>query len=345
MVLAQAAVQVLAVPLAAQVLVPVVQPQVLVPQVLVPQVPPQLVLPLQRQQPWVWWLLVWRLPPWWLQRWPRRPTPSTQPPLRCLVPPPFTPPLASPTADPFGLVKNAPSWGVFLCPASTNVNASNPLSMPDWPLRLLGALSGLAMLTGCVGINPTLDMISTMLPGKDPALMVARGHEYVLIEIDGRKTAMALGLRQEVIESGQLRVHEHWYSGQREMIHMVNGRIHTALGLTVEWRRQRSSPPSWAAVSDAKATMPWTRELDVMPGYRFGQVDRIETQTSKPPQAAPTLAAGTQWFSDQVRSPQPLGGDWVYQQHFAVHQGRVVYSEQCLSPSVCFKFKHLGLIQ
>ncbi len=168
--------------------------------------------------------------------------------------------------------------------------------MPDWPLRLLGALSGLAMLTGCVGINPTLDMISTMLPGKDPALMVARGHEYVLIEIDGRKTAMALGLRQEVIESGQLRVHEHWYSGQREMIHMVNGRIHTALGLTVEWRRQRSSPPSWAAVSDAKATMPWTRELDVMPGYRFGQVDRIETKPAslrRRPQLWPLAHSGS----------------------------------------------------
>jgi len=52
-----------------------------------------------------------------------------------------------------------------------------------------------------------------------------------------------------------------------------------------------------------------------------------------------------QWFRDHVHSPQALGVDWVYQQHFAVVQGHVVYSEQCLSPTVCFKFKHLGLVQ
>lgn len=86
MVLAQAAVQVLAVPLAAQVQVPVVQQQVPVvqQQVLVQQVPPPLVLPLQRLQPWVWWLLAWLLLRWSLPLWPRRPTPSTQPLQPCL---------------------------------------------------------------------------------------------------------------------------------------------------------------------------------------------------------------------------------------------------------------------
>jgi len=109
-VVAQAAVQVLAVPLAALVLVPVVQQRVRVvqQQVLVPQqvqVPQQQVpLPPQRLQPWVWWLRVWPLRPSWLRLWPRRPTPSTQPLPLCLERPPFTPPPASPTADPFGLV-------------------------------------------------------------------------------------------------------------------------------------------------------------------------------------------------------------------------------------------------
>jgi hypothetical protein len=70
-VLAQAAVQVLAVPLAAQVPVPVVQQRVLVQQVQVPlpQVLPLLLVP---QQQWVWWLLVWLLLPWSLQQWPRK---------------------------------------------------------------------------------------------------------------------------------------------------------------------------------------------------------------------------------------------------------------------------------
>jgi hypothetical protein len=221
----------------------------------------------------------------------------------------------------------------------------SPLGKLKLHLRLLGSFMGLCLLAGCLGVNPTMDMITTLLPGKDPALMVVKGYEYLLIEIDGRKTAMALGSRQEVVEAGQVLVHEHWYSGHREMIHMVNGRIQTALGLTVEWRRQRSLPPSWSALSDATEPVGWQRELDIMPGYRFGQTDRIDTQASFAPHGAPSQVAGTRWFSDTVRSPQPLGADWVYQQHFAVQQGRVMYSEQCLSPSVCFKFKHLGLIQ
>jgi len=40
-----------------------------------------------------------------------------------------------------------------------------------------------------------------------------------------------------------------------------------------------------------------------------------------------------------------LGEDWVFAQHFALHQGRVVYSEQCLAPTVCFKFQPMGLIR
>jgi hypothetical protein len=212
-------------------------------------------------------------------------------------------------------------------------------------LRVVGALLFVNLLTGCVGVSPTLDFITHLLPGKEPALMVAKGYEYLLIEIDGRKTAMALGHRQELVEAGEVKVHEHWYSGQREMIHMVNGRIHTALGLTVEWRRQQSSPPTWASLSASKAAVLWQRDIDLMPSYRFGQSDRIETQVGTAPPGAPGGAGATQWFSDHVSSSQALGADWVFKQHFAVVQGRVVYSEQCLSPSVCFKFKHLGMVQ
>jgi len=171
------------------------------------------------------------------------------------------------------------------------------------------------------------------------------GFEYLLIEIDGRKTAMALGSREVFIHQGQQQVHERWYSGEREMIDMVDGRLQTAVGLTVEWRHQRSKPPTWGAVSQTQASLPWARELDIMPGYRFGQTDNVQTRIGTAPKGAPSLPAGTRWFSDGVRSPQPLGGDWVFEQHFALHQGRVVYSEQCLAPTVCFKFQPLGMVQ
>ena len=224
------------------------------------------------------------------------------------------------------------------------MNFFSPLNSYALTRRAIPLFGLVFCLLGCQGVNPTLDTLGTFLPGKDPALMVSRGFEYLLLEIDGRKTAMALGSREEVIDAGVVRVHERWYSGHREMIHMVDGRIHTALGLTMEWRGQRSTPPHWTALALSAQPESWQRELDLMPGYRFGHIDFIQTRASSAPRGAPTMSAGTQWFSDTVRSPQPVGREWVFTQHFAWQQGKVVYSEQCLSPEVCFKFKHLGLI-
>lgn len=170
------------------------------------------------------------------------------------------------------------------------------------------------------------------------------GFEYLWIEIDGRKTAMALGSREVLTSNGQAQLHERWYSGQREMIHMVDGRLYTAVGLTVEWRQQRSAPPSWDAVALSKTGLSWQRQLDVMPGYRFGHTDELFTREGSAPPRAPAFPAGTRWFSDAVRSPQALGDDWVFAQYFAVQEGRVVYSEQCLAPSVCFKFQPMGRV-
>lgn len=169
--------------------------------------------------------------------------------------------------------------------------------------------------------------------------------EYILIEIDGRKTVMALGSRILLTEAGQSGLHERWYSGQGEMIHMVDGRIHTAVGLTVEWRRQRSSPPAWDLLVKSASAVNWSRELDVMPGYHYGHTDRIITQLGSAPNGAPALPLGTVWIVDHVQSPQNLGGDWIHTQSFAIHQGRVMYSEQCLAPKVCFKFTPLGLVR
>lgn len=174
--------------------------------------------------------------------------------------------------------------------------------------------------------------------------MVAGGFEYLLLEIDGRKTAMALGSRSLVTTPQGVAVHEHWFSGHREMIHLVNGRLNTALGLTVEWRGQRSTPPDWGVLAQEKLAINWTRHLDLMPGYRFGHMDQIQTMRSRPLTGAPVVTSGAQWFSDVIRSPQAVGKDWVFEQHFAVREGRVIYSEQCLSPEVCFKFTHLGLV-
>jgi hypothetical protein len=218
-------------------------------------------------------------------------------------------------------------------------------------MRLLCSWVLLLLLTACGALHPPeyFGALSQSFEkfGKDglKGVELKPGFEYILIEIDGRKTVMALGSREVLTEGGQVGLHERWYSGQGEMIHMVDGRIHTAVGLTVEWRRQRSNPPAWSLLAKSSSSVAWSRELDVMPGYRYGQADRIETQLGTAPKGTPPLPLDATWIMDQVRSPQALGGDWIYAQIFAIHQGRVVYSEQCLAPTVCFKFKPLGLVQ
>lgn len=218
-------------------------------------------------------------------------------------------------------------------------------------VRFAGVFILILAMCACAPLRPPeyvgalTSSLQTLVPSDIKGLGLKPGFEYLLIQIDGRKTAMALGSRELLGQQGQIQVHERWYSGQREMIHMVDGRLHTAVGLTVEWRQQRSTPPTWGAVGQSQESLAWTRELDIMPGYRFGQTDHLHTRVGSAPKGAPSLPADVRWFSDEVRSPQALGGHWVFEQHFALHQGRVVYSEQCLSPTVCFKFQPLGVIQ
>ena len=326
-------------PVAVQLLA-VVQQQAVLPLRVVQQ--PRLVQQqLQPQQRLVWWQLVWLLWLWWLLRWPRR-TMRLQPPR---TPRPRPQPAQINTKLTFW---KAPLWGRFFIDLSAGL---------FFRMQLLGHVRFIALLLfstvlcSCGSLRPPeyvgalTSSMQSRVENNDILKDLKPGFEYILIEIDGRKTAMALGSREVMVLQGQEQVHERWYSGQREMIHMVNGRLQTAVGLTVEWRHQRSIPPAWVMVDQTQDHLTWSRELDIMPGYRFGHTDQLQTRVSSAPKGAPILPSDTRWFSDWVRSPQPLGGEWVFEQHFALHQGRVMYSEQCLAPTVCFKFQPLGLVR
>lgn len=138
--------------------------------------------------------------------------------------------------------------------------------------------------------------------------------------------------------------HEHWYSSQHEMLHLVDGRIHQALGFTIEWRAQESTPPPWREVQKARHEVPWSRVLDIMPGYRYGQIDHLWVKSSPPPTQLPNgVPATATWFEEAVVSQTVQGRPWEFQQRFAVWNDRVAYSEQCLSPLVCLSLRPLSL--
>ena len=81
-----------------------------------------------------------------------------------------------------------------------------------------------------------------------------------------------------------------------------------------------------------------------MPGYRYGQVDHLWTGPVAPPASPPHgVPANAAWYDEAVLSQTESGRPWEFRQRFAVLDGRVQYSEQCLSPKICLSLRPLTL--
>jgi hypothetical protein len=200
-------------------------------------------------------------------------------------------------------------------------------------------------MQGCRSTNPVYDTLTNVLPWSQQYASLQPEFEYLWVSVDGKASVMALGAR----EARGTAVHEHWYTGQGEMLYLVEGRVQQALGFTHELRQQRGTPPAWgrfdAALVQATQDVVWTRQLDVMPGYRFGVQETVVSRTVAEPTRLPEgVPAHAQWVADEVLGKKANGLPWVYAQRFAVANGRVVYSEQCLAPAVCLTLRPLGVV-
>lgn len=214
-----------------------------------------------------------------------------------------------------------------------------------------------ALLCACQGVNPSLDTARAMFPSIALRINYQPGVEYLQVSHGGHKAAMALGWRKA---DGPV-VHEYWYSGQREMLHLLDGRMFSVMGMTQELRTQvpaNPAAPSWQAIAEAtqsKASggaLVWSRTRDVQPGYRYGVVEYITSRQIKPTPAQQaqltrlTLAAETaMWFEDQVEGKAQDGQTWRYTEQFAVANNRVVYSLQCVGPDLCLRLQPLGVMK
>jgi hypothetical protein len=167
------------------------------------------------------------------------------------------------------------------------------------------------------------------------------GYDYLLIDVQGRQAVMALGKRQMATTPDGDVTDEYWYSGDKEMLHLRNGRIQKLLGTPTEWRDSRGQPPAWANLQAGQAASPWLRERDEMPHFRYGIQDRINTQAVATAPAGRSLAnQPVQWVQDSVVTTDPQGQRWAFEQHFALQNNRVVYSEQCISPQLCLRLSY-----
>jgi hypothetical protein len=179
--------------------------------------------------------------------------------------------------------------------------------------------------------------------GGDPGAFLSPEFAYLRLVNEGRVGYLARG----AVEQSPDGAVEVWYSADREVLKIQNGRILAALGTSTEWRGvSNSSIPSWESVVQ-KGAQSWTRVRDVMPGYRLGVVDRLTVEHIPPPTRVSFIGmnlAELTWFSEIQQQSTTRRSDLdlpksIYAVDLTQPQAPVVYSEQCLDIKLCISWQ------
>jgi hypothetical protein len=203
-------------------------------------------------------------------------------------------------------------------------------------------------LLGCVSKTlPLGDIVSALASkslGKDADVALAAklnpALRYLRVQAQGQPPAlMVLGY----VDADPLGEIEVWYSSQREVIKLQNGRIVSTTGLQTNWRAVRFSvvPPTWPDVTEEGSY--YNRLRDQMPGHRYALSDRLQL---KPLAGVPTVqlpasvsreqVSTYRWFSETTLNAgnASLPPSWFAWGDYR-GQPTVVYSQQCLSATFC----------
>ena len=212
-------------------------------------------------------------------------------------------------------------------------------------------------LAACTsGTNSMVQTLQQALQGNRSATdaNLNPAFRYLRITIDGRVSFLALGSEDKPPQDPV----EVWFSAQREVLRMQNGRLVGAAGVTTEWRAVKLPElPSWSELARSRQPFQWVRVRDVMPGYRYGVRDELVLSAISPPQKSALQGVVVQslsWFEERFRTGSAAGRltklvtdvgiDGVLPPaRYAVdlRDGKevVVYGEQCLAPDLCFTWQ------
>jgi group 4 capsule polysaccharide lipoprotein GfcB/YjbF len=207
----------------------------------------------------------------------------------------------------------------------------------------------LAAVVALAGCNPGMNAVVRTLHDAalgDDAAAAARldpSFRYLRVGVPGGTALLALGY-VEPHPDGTVEV---WYSAEREVLRLRNGRLAGATGLPTEWRGV-SFPdlPAWRALARAEAPFRWTRVRDLMPGYRFGVRDVLAVRVIEPPRRSALVGrdpAALTWFEERLESSDADGDPGLPPARYAVELAQggevVVYGEQCLAADLCFTWQ------
>ena len=168
---------------------------------------------------------------------------------------------------------------------------------------------------------------------------------YLRLVVEGQTVLLALGYT-DAHPQGPIEV---WYSANKEVLRIQNGRIVGAAGTVTEWRSvQATFLPNWSSVAKASIPLRWTRTRDVMPGYRYGVKDIVITRAVTPPVRSQLIGldpASLAWFEEEstglYKVKDKVDELPVARYAVALSQGAevVMYSEQCLATDLCFSMQ------
>jgi hypothetical protein len=174
-----------------------------------------------------------------------------------------------------------------------------------------------------------------------PALSLSPDFQYIRVVIAGRVVYLALGNIDMDMAGKPVKV---WYSRTGEVLRIRDGHVVAATGMFTEWRDVTMPVlPSWSELVASGKPYTWLRRRDVMPGYAYGVKDTLVLRKILPPRQSNLQGIAANqlvWFEEDDRSklnPLPPA-------RFAVANGHVVYSEICLSSTLCFSWQHWPVV-
>ena len=215
-------------------------------------------------------------------------------------------------------------------------------------LRIAIAALSVAILTGCQAgpEGAALDALrQAIFKGTPPEPALNPAFSYLRVSLQGNVAYLALGS----IDPHPQGDTETWYSASGEVLRLREGRIAEILGTVVEWRDVRVAGWSgWdAALAAGAGGVEWTRQRDVMPGYRYQVNDRLQLRPVAPPsrsllQRVPL--SSLRWFEERRLGPLPRDNiEALPPARFALEvvdgRARVVYGEQCLRADFCLAWQ------
>ena len=206
-------------------------------------------------------------------------------------------------------------------------------------LLLIVAASGCA--SGGDAIYDTAQSLVKRDKGIDDAKLNPN-FRYLRVTIGGRVVLLALGYL-DPHPQGTVEV---WYSAEREVVRLQNGRLVGATGATTEWRNVvLPDLPDWSKLASGATPFRWSRTRDVMPGYVYGVRDALTLSIIPPPERSALQGLDPRaltWFEERFAEdalPKTVLPAARYAVVLSAGEGIVVYGEQCLASQTCFTWQ------